>query len=158
VQHRHAGERARRKLEHLLLRQFRGHLGGEVDPPGEAAGVDDLVDLRREPAGIDGPEDRLEDLRAEAIDRYALVAILPGEHEHVARRHVPQRRVGVGDGQTVGPRGIDDQEHTLRAAAGPGRRRGEDGGQQAGEGEAGVGHGRKVRRDRERGKPQSTLN
>jgi hypothetical protein len=144
VEHRHARERAGGKLEHLLLRQFGGQFGGVIDPPGKAAGVDDLVDLRSEPTGVDGPQDRLQDLGAEAADGHALVAVLPGKHEHVARRHLPQRRVGVGDGKAVGTRRIHDQQHVLRPTAGPGRRGGEDRGQQADGGAAELEHGRKV--------------
>jgi hypothetical protein len=100
---------------------YRGQLVGVVDPPGEAARIDDGVDLRCQPPGFDRPQDRRQDLAAEPADRRAFVAARPREHEHADRRHAPETGERVGDREAFRTRGIHHEEHTLRSAAGSGR-------------------------------------
>ena len=124
ILHGEPGERCRGQV--IVAHQLRGELVLEVDPPRKVGGIDDLVDLRRQPPTIDRLEDGAKQFLSERADRDCLPAPFPGEHENVDRRDVSQRDPGIGDLDAPRAAGIDDQEHVLRSTPGPGRE-GDDG-------------------------------
>ena len=124
ILHRQPGEGCRGQV--IVADQLRGELVHEVDPPGKVGGIDDLVDLRRQPPPVDRLEDGAEQLLSECADRDRLPAPFPGEHENVDRRDASQRDPGIGNLDALGAVGIDDQQHVLRSTPGPGRE-GDDG-------------------------------
>ena len=110
VEHGHAGERAGGKLIKLLILERRGDLLGEVDPPGKVARIGDAVDLRRESSALDRPQHRQQQIAAKRFHIDAFRAALPGQHEHVDRRHAAQGGKGIGHCNAVRTGGIDDEK------------------------------------------------
>jgi hypothetical protein len=87
----------------------------KIDAPGEARGVDNIVNLQGDSPLGQLFEDRLQDLLAELLSRALGVAPLPVEIDDVGRWELAEFDVMVGDRQRVVAVLVDDQEDVFRS-------------------------------------------